>query len=609
MNQIYTAISTLVLLCATPVYAQLDSLQQLETVVLTDVRLTTFSDGYKLQAVSDSIISKNNSLTDLLRDNTSIYFKENGYGMVSSPSFRGTNASQTAVIWNGIAINSALTGQSDFNALPVNAYNSITVRSGGGSVQYGSGAIGGSVHLNNELQFIEQRDTEIGLSCGSYTTPAAYFKSSVLGRAVSVVVGGSFISSENDYDYIDRKMKNENGEFLRFNANASVGFKLKQHLITWNSEYFYGDRSFSGSLTAPSNSAYNDISTRNLLRWRLEGNRFASTFKLAHLMEQYRYFPNRDRYAFNKGLANSYIAGYVFDYKAGKNIELSFDANFTRIEGSGDNLDHNARNNLAGIFLLKHRLTKKLSYGLNLRQELLNDFENPFLFSFDALLEVNKWYALKINGSKNYRTPSFNDLFWTDGGNPNLEPETSFQGEFGNVIKFGKLQLDLNAFYIASENLIQWRPNTSGVWSPENVSEAQNYGLEVSINYTRKFRSHALNFSSNYAYTKAINSEKNTQQIYVPFHKATGTISYAYKKLVLFVQSRYTGEVYTTTDNIGVVAASHIINSGIDYTFNQADIPITIAIKANNIFNTYYENVAYRPMPDRNFETSINIKF
>ena len=55
------------------------------------------------------------SFTELLRQNTSLYFKEQGAGMTSSVSFRGTNASQTAVLWNGININSQTTGQTDFN--------------------------------------------------------------------------------------------------------------------------------------------------------------------------------------------------------------------------------------------------------------------------------------------------------------------------------------------------------------------------------------------------------------------------------------------------------------------------------------------------------------
>ena len=78
---------------------KVDSVQTLETVVLSDVKLQQNNYGFKTITLKDSVLQNDSkSFTDLLRFNSHIYFKENGYGMVSSPSFRGTNASQTAVI-------------------------------------------------------------------------------------------------------------------------------------------------------------------------------------------------------------------------------------------------------------------------------------------------------------------------------------------------------------------------------------------------------------------------------------------------------------------------------------------------------------------------------
>lgn len=154
MKQNVFHIIFMLLLCTASAFAQLDSIQQLPEVMLTDAKLVQFSKGFKLEKLNDSVIERNSSsLTETLRYNSSIYFKENGFGMVSSPSFRGTNAAQTAVIWNGININSVFTGQIDFNTISPLNYNEIAIRSGGGGVQYGSGAVGGSIHLNNSYSF------------------------------------------------------------------------------------------------------------------------------------------------------------------------------------------------------------------------------------------------------------------------------------------------------------------------------------------------------------------------------------------------------------------------------------------------------------------------
>ncbi|MBT8296286.1 MAG: TonB-dependent receptor plug domain-containing protein, partial [Gramella sp.] len=122
--------------------AQNDSINWLEEVILSDVKLTSNSSGQLVKELSDSLIQQNEPfLTSLLKFNSPFYFRENGYGMVSSASVRGTGAAQNAVIWNGININSQFTGQTDFNAINTQVFQNVSVKPGGGSVVYGSGAI------------------------------------------------------------------------------------------------------------------------------------------------------------------------------------------------------------------------------------------------------------------------------------------------------------------------------------------------------------------------------------------------------------------------------------------------------------------------------------
>ncbi|MBC7439829.1 MAG: Plug domain-containing protein, partial [Flavobacterium sp.] len=143
----------------------------LEEVIISDTQLRNFSNSQLVLSLKDSIIKKNQpSLTSVLNYNSFIYFKESGFGMVASPSFRGTTAQQTAVIWNGININSQLNGQTDFNTISTRNFNSIAIRSGGGSTIYGSSAVGGTVHLNNVLEYKKQFQNEFILNYGSFNT-------------------------------------------------------------------------------------------------------------------------------------------------------------------------------------------------------------------------------------------------------------------------------------------------------------------------------------------------------------------------------------------------------------------------------------------------------
>ena len=161
--------------CAFTAQAQLDSLQQLPEVIVSDVKLRANTAGVSIQTITDSTLQKSRtSLTGLLQTNTLIYLRENGPNGVSSPSFRGTNAQQTAVVWNGINLNSQLTGQTDFNTISTKNYDNVSVRTGGGGVIYGSGAIGGSIHLENDIHFGNEFKNEISTGYGSFNTCLLY---------------------------------------------------------------------------------------------------------------------------------------------------------------------------------------------------------------------------------------------------------------------------------------------------------------------------------------------------------------------------------------------------------------------------------------------------
>ena len=272
--------------------AQSGDITQLDEVVLSDVHLHKNSLGQQVTVLGDSTITENEPLlTSLLRFNTPIYFKENGLGMVSSASFRGTSASQTAVIWNGININSQFNGQTDFNTITTSGFDNVAVRAGGGSVLYGSGAIGGTVHLNNSFRFNSGFENRLRLEYGSYNTFSGHYKGDYASEDTNVQLSLSRYSSDNDYSYLGTEEFNENGDFYNTGIDLQVGYILKSgDILKFYSNYFDGERAFSGTLVAPSKSKYTNVDSRNLLEWKSFFGAFTSGLKLAYLDENYRYY-------------------------------------------------------------------------------------------------------------------------------------------------------------------------------------------------------------------------------------------------------------------------------------------------------------------------------
>ncbi|HZX72945.1 MAG TPA: Plug domain-containing protein, partial [Cyclobacteriaceae bacterium] len=77
--------------------------------------------GSSIEKVDSSLQKtySSNHLGEVLSYQLPIYFRNYGNGMISGISMRGTTPQHTAVLWNGININSFSLGQADFSILPM----------------------------------------------------------------------------------------------------------------------------------------------------------------------------------------------------------------------------------------------------------------------------------------------------------------------------------------------------------------------------------------------------------------------------------------------------------------------------------------------------------
>ncbi|WMI69953.1 TonB-dependent siderophore receptor [Mangrovimonas sp. YM274] len=602
-----------VLLAGFSSYAQstLDSLQQLdEIVVKTDTYLKTFSNTQSVSTLKDSVLVRSaSSLTDVLNLNSFVYFKENGLGMVSSAAFRGTTAQQTAVVWNGININSQFNGQTDFNTINIRNFDEIDVRSGGGSVLYGSGAIGGSIHLNNVLHFDEGFNNSLLARYGSFETVDVAYQSGYSNDRISVNAVLSRTSSENDYDFVDSEKSNLNGEFYNTSFSATIGYKLSyRSFLKFYSYVFDGDRHFSLQNPTETPTKYKDFNTRDMLEWDVFFGSFRSNVKLAYITERFKYFGNIASDSYTFGEAKSLIGKYQLGYKIAKETYLQGVLDVTHTNGEGSSIHENERTITGGSLLWKQAI-KKFFYEATIRKEVTQNYDSPLLFSLGLQYKFNKVYTLNLNASKNYRIPTYNDLFWAGSANPNLNPETSYQFEIGNDISFKNGTFSLVGFYNDITDMIRWLPNGSN-WKPSNTDHVLTYGLESSLEYQRSFKEHEMSLNVGYAYTKSEDQATKKQLTYVPYHKAFGGLGYHYKRLNAYWQSVFTGEVFMLSDNNPryVLDRYWLHNAGVEYGLGKAP-SWTMGIQIKNILNKNYQSVANRYMPGTNYNLYLNFNF
>ena len=605
---------SILLFCGITLNAQEDStVTVLDEVILTDSNLKKFSTGQQLISLSDAVLKQNRpQLTSVLQFNTPIYFKENGLGMVSSASFRGTTASQTAVLWNGININSKFNGQTDFNTINAGAFDEIVVRGGGGSVVYGTGAIGGTVHLNTGLAFRNKVENNLFVSYGSFHTLDARYNLEASTNKWSVDFSLVRNSSDNDYAYPDEGRFNENGQYENTGANLGFAYKLNQtNRLKFFSQIYDGERHFSLIRSSETKTRYEDFNFRNLLEWELYAGKFTSISRFAFLAEEYKYFGNIAVDNFTFGNAQTFIAKHQLDYRASETLEFSSIFSNDHTNGKGSGIEENARNIFSGALMMKHQATQRLEYELALRKELTETYDSPLLYSVGFNYAVSNFYKINFNLSRNFRIPTYNDLYWSTGGNPDLEPETSFQAEVGNVWVQKNWRFSATAYYIDISNMIHWVPGSDGLWRPKNEEKVHSYGLETLFDWEKDWSGDGeLSFDATYAYTISENQEAGKQLIYVPYHKATASVAYEYKRFLIDSQMLFNGEVHTRSDNDPVynLDAYAVANFGIGYSFGEEG-SYKLGARVLNAFNEEYQNVQDRWMPGINYNIYLNLNF
>ena len=585
---------------------------KIDTVYIFDKQINRAKSFHKIATLEAEDLQKNGSnLSEVLRFQSPVFIKENGRGMVSSPSFRGTTASHTAFIWNGININSTFLGQGDINNIGLLGSDRLDIKSGGGSVLYGSGAIGGSIHFNDELSFNKGFKGLLYSEYGSFDTYNNLLKASYNDEKFSFKVSANHFISQNDFEVEEKKYVNRNGSYYNTSFSIGTSYKLNSfNKISWQSQILNNSQHYPIFEETGTKTKYLTQSFRSIASWDLKKSAISNNLKAAYTEDNFEYFGNSKDIKTSGGIGKNYIVKNDFDYSINPNLSFNVITEFQQNKGEGylSGIDNIKRNIFSTAGMLRY-FSHDWNFEAGIKKDFIEDIQSPILFSFSTKWKSIKWYNVSLNLSKNFRYGSFNDLYWQPGGNINLKPETSIQVEMNHDFKFKSFKLTLSPYYMNIKDMIRWLP-TSTYWSVFNTNRVESYGLESSLSYNKKINSNNfIKASIGYSYTQSVDLETQKQLMLVPHHKAFGNFDYEYSFLKIYVQGMFNGLTYTTSDEKKDTALQpyFVLNSGISATILKK---IHLGIRVNNITNTLYRTSdAMFWMPKRNFTLHTSINF
>lgn len=586
-------------------FAQSDVVSLPEVTV--DLPLRHASASQQVTVLNDSVVWYNRgSLATLLEYQSPFSVRQNGYGMVASVSLRGTTAQQTAVVWNGININSQLNGQTDFSTLSAADYLSVAGRSGGGSVMYGSSAIGGTVHLQNDVAPIQGIAHLMMLRAGSFDTRDILYRINAGGARISGMMSAAVTSSENDYPRPDGT-RNQNGAFTNVGINGSWRYRFNQrHSLQFYNRLYTDNRQFSLIDPHETPTHYRNLNSANQLVYTASANKFTTNLRIAHLAEGYRFFASPHTEDPEKAEAQTWLGRIETAWKNHRGLWVQVSAEHNQSRASGTNIDEASRDITAFAALVNHRIARRVTYEVGLRQEVTTSYQSPLLFSGGVTVDVTASWKLRANGSRNFRIPTFNDLYWSNGGNTHLRPETSYQAEIGQEFT-GKLgTLKMTAFYIDIDDMIHWVPGAGASWHARNTREVTSRGVEAEWSGSWKIGIAGVSARGTYAFTRSENGATGNQLVYAPEHRGNASISVSIRRWSGWMQGVFCGETHTRSDNNRRYALDPyaVVHIGMQYRISEG---FRMGAQIFNTGDQAYQTMEGRDMPLRHYQLFINL--
>lgn len=566
------------------------------------------------------------SLADILTVNSPVFIKNYGPANLSSASFRGGNASQSPVLWNGFNIMNPMLGQNDFSQIPNFIFDNIGIEYGGSAATWGSGVMGGSIHLNNVPQFKKGLHSMITLGLGSFDTRKLNSQIHYSTENFSSNTKVYYVKSKNNFDYSDTTIKKQvHSNYKTSGFLQEISAKLfANHHINARVWYHNAERNLPPVMgELKSTASQLDENLKLTADYTYKTNRLLPSVRIAYFDDVLNYTDSA-AFVFSKNNTKTFIAEADIKFTLNTNHTFFMGGNYTSFNAITNNytkpkhyLEKQAV--LAGYNL--NLLSNKLLFELLLRQEYSPQLTIPTTGNIGIAYQIFKELKLKMNAAKVFRLPTLNDLYWANSGNPDLKPEEGYTFEGGLDFKWNKkqitLQSELTYFDKTISNWISWVPGAGGNPTPINLSEVHSRGTETTnrIVYSNNKMFCQLGFNSAYTLSKAVKSSLandasvNKQLIYTPRYNYGANFSFGIQNFIVSYYHNYIGYRFTSSDNSSWLSPYHIANMKFSYKYNVSFVGVTTLFQINNLFNENYKVISQRPMPLRNYEISLTLTY
>ncbi|SOZ98566.1 Outer membrane cobalamin receptor translocator, tonB dependent [Cupriavidus taiwanensis] len=424
-------------------------------------------------------------LRTLLRSQAGVEFATNG-GMGSNTSLfmRGANSNQTLILVDGVRVSSASSGTAQLANILPDQIDRIEVVRGNVSALYGSDAIGGVVQIFTKSGAGQAPAANAAVEYGSNNTRQGTVGYGGQVGDTSFNLTGSAFKTDGFSSINTRQAPRANPNDNPY-ENQSVSGQVKHRFTpSWDAGitgyYSKSKLSFDSAFGRPTddNRTNSELYTLSAFVNGKLGADWTTHFKLSQSEDRSDTFLNsRPNGTFN---TRNRQFNWQNEYALAAGHTLLFGTDYLQQE-----LDSSAygapTRNVFSVFGGYDGRFGKHQLQLNARNDHYSDFGNQGSFFAGYGYNLTDAFKLIASVSNAFRAPTFNELYYPNFGQPNLQPERAKSVEAGvqyTTASAGLLRV--TAFETRYHDLIVSAQQPNGMFLAQNVNQAKVQGIEAS---------------------------------------------------------------------------------------------------------------------------------
>lgn len=458
-----------------------------ETVVTATRSAAALSDVTAEVVVIDRELIEQagvSSLAALLQRVAGIQISSNGgLGKNANVFIRGTESRHTLLLIDGVRYGSATLGAPNWDNIPLEAIERIEVLKGPGSALYGSDAVGGVV------QIFTRRGNK-GVQPYAHGTLGEYGHRAAGAGVSGAVDGVAFAVGFNSLSERGFSATNAAAPFGNFNpdrdgfdqqsVHANAQWKLAPGwALEGNVLMSKGDSRFDSKLNGSANFDVRGKTTtrttglglvrdwspgiRTVLRWSTADDLTLNLYATTNT-----HFDTRRQQS---------TLQHEHDTPVG-----TFTAGLERVEESVHSTTPYdvTRREVDGVFLGLQGVQDRHSWQASVRRDDNSQFGGATTGYAGYGYKITPALKARLAHGTSFKAPTFNSLYYPEGGNPLLKPERGSSNDLGFEYTQGKQTFAITYFDQQIRDLINWAPSgPGGAWQPSNIDKADIHGWSL----------------------------------------------------------------------------------------------------------------------------------